>query len=57
MTVNLKQYHWTVGVFNNRKLPLKKTDGPFLQKKTFEKFTNWNSDDSTCTYSNRCNLS
>ena len=40
MTVNLKQYHWTVGVFNNRKLPLKKTDGPFLQKKTFEKFTN-----------------
>ena len=32
MTVNLNQYRWTVGVFNNRKLPLKKTHGPSLQK-------------------------
>ena len=31
-TVNLNQYRWTVGVFNNRKLPLKKTHGPSLQK-------------------------
>ena len=32
MTVNLNQYRWTVGVFNNRKLPLKKPHGPSLQK-------------------------
>ena len=30
--VNLNQYRWTVGVFNNCKLPLKKTHGPSLQK-------------------------
>ena len=30
--VNLNQYRWTVGVFNNRKLPFKKTLlGPSLQ--------------------------
>ena len=32
MTVNLNQYHRIVGVFNNRKLPLKKIHGPSLQK-------------------------
>ena len=32
MTVNLNQHRWTVGVFNNRKLPLKKPHGPSLQK-------------------------
>ena len=32
MTVNLNQYRRTVGVFNNRKIPLKKTHGPSLQK-------------------------
>ena len=32
MTVNLNQYRTTVGVFNNRKIPLKKTHGPSLQK-------------------------
>ena len=32
MTVNLNQYRWTVGVFDNRKLPLKKTHRPSLQK-------------------------
>ena len=32
MTVNLNQYRWTVGVFNNRKLPLKKPHGPSLHK-------------------------
>ena len=31
MTVNLNKYLWAVGVFNNRKLPLKKTHGPSLQ--------------------------
>ena len=32
MTVTLNQYRRTVGVFNNRKILLKKTHGPFLQK-------------------------
>ena len=32
MTVNLSQYRRTVGVFNNRKVPLKKPRGPSLQK-------------------------
>ena len=32
MTVNLNQYCRTVGVFNNRKILLKKTHGPSLQK-------------------------
>ena len=32
MAVNMNQYRWTVGVFNNRKLSLKKTHGPSLQK-------------------------
>ena len=32
MAVNLNQYCGTVGVFNNRKLPLKKTLGPSLPK-------------------------
>ena len=32
MTVNLNQYCETVGVFNIRKIPLKKTHGPSLQK-------------------------
>ena len=32
MTVNLNQYRWTVGVFSNIKLPLKKTHGLSLQK-------------------------
>ena len=35
MTVTLNQYRGTVGVFNNRKVPLKKTHGPSLQKKYF----------------------
>ena len=30
--VNLNQYRWVVGVFNNRNLPLKKTHDPSLQK-------------------------
>ena len=32
MTVNLNQYLWTVGVFNNCKHPLKKPHSPSLQK-------------------------
>ena len=32
MTVKLSQYRWTVSVFNNRKVPLKKTHGQSLQK-------------------------
>ena len=32
MKVNLNQYRRTVGVFNNRKIPLKKPHGPSLQK-------------------------
>ena len=32
MTVNLNQYRGTVGVFNNLKIPLKKTHGSSLQK-------------------------
>ena len=32
MTVNLNQYRRTVRVFNNRKILLKKTHGPSLQK-------------------------
>ena len=32
MTVNLNQYRGTVGVFNDRKLPLKKMHDPSLQK-------------------------
>ena len=32
MTVNLNQYRRTFGVFNNRKIPLKRTHGPSLQK-------------------------
>ena len=32
MTVNLNQYCRTVGVFDNRKIPLKKTHGPSQQK-------------------------
>ena len=34
MTVNFNQDHKTVGVFINRKIPLKKTHDPFL-KTTF----------------------
>ena len=29
MPVNLNQYRGTIGVFKNRKLPVKKTDDPF----------------------------
>ena len=32
MTVNLNQYRRSVGASNNRKIPLKKTHGPSLQK-------------------------
>ena len=32
MTVNLSEYRETIGVFNGRKFPLKKTHGPSLQK-------------------------
>ena len=57
MTVNLNQYRRTVGAFNNRKIPLKKPHGPFLQKKQFENSSNPNNDIPTCTYSKICNLS
>ena len=36
MTVNLDQYRWTVGVFKNPKLPLKKTHGQFFKKNNLE---------------------
>ena len=38
MTVNLNQHRWTVGVFNNRNLPLKKTHGSSLQEKIFKTY-------------------
>ena len=56
MTVNLNQHHGTVGVFNNCKLPFKKTHSSSSQKKHFRNSPNWNSDIPTCTYSKICNL-
>ena len=50
MTLNVNQYRWTVGVFSNRKLPLKKPHGLSLQKKDFKNSPNWNIDIPTCTY-------
>ena len=35
-TVNLNQYRWIVGVFNNRKLLLKKMHGPSLHKNALQ---------------------
>ena len=56
MAVNLNQYQRTVGVFNNRKIPLKKTHGPSLEKKYFDNSPDPNSDNPNCTYSKICNL-
>ena len=56
MAVNLNQYQRTVRVFNNRKIPLKKTHGPSLEKKYFDNSPDPNSDNPNCTYSKICNL-
>ena len=48
---NLNQYRRTVRVVNNRKIPLKKTHGPSLQKKHFKNSPNPNSDNPNSTYS------
>ena len=55
--LNLNQYRWTVGVFNNRKLSLKENVWSILMKKDFENSSTWNSDNPNCTFSKICNLS